>query len=90
MQHAAGDLRPGGAAGGEPQLAGEPAAAAGGGGESARVGEQQRGAGEVRHDPPESGQDRAGAQRGAGTHEDPGPRRRIIDWWHHQFRVQIF
>lgn len=72
VQHTASDLRLGGAARREPQPAGEPAAA---GGESG-VGEQQRGPGEMWHHPPESGPDRAGAQRGAGTQAKscfPGP-----------------
>lgn len=64
MQHAAGDRRAGGAQGGEPQSAGEPAGADG---KPAGVGERQRGAGEERHHPPVAGEDRAGAERGAGT-----------------------
>lgn len=71
MQHAAGDLRVGGAARREPQPAGESAAARG---ESTGVGEQQRGPGEMWHHPPVSGQDRAGAQRGTGTQGKPGLR----------------
>lgn len=58
MQHSAGDRRAGGAQRREPQSAGEPA----GGGR-----ERQRGAGEERHRPPITGEDRAGAERGTGT-----------------------
>ena len=64
VQHAAGDRRAGGAERREPGPAGEPAGAAG---ESADVRERQRGAGEERHRPPVTGEDRAGAERGSGT-----------------------
>lgn len=64
MQHAAGDRRARGTERREPRSAGEPSGAAG---ESAGVGERQRGAGEERHHPPITGEDRAGAERGTGT-----------------------
>lgn len=68
MQHAAGDRRAGGTERRELQSAGEPAGAQG---EPAHVRERQRGAGEVRHHPPITGEDRAGAERGAGTNIRP-------------------
>lgn len=64
MQHAAGDCRARGAERREPRPAGEPAGAAG---DSADVRERQRGAGEERHRPPVTGEDRARAERGSGT-----------------------
>jgi len=63
VQHPAGDRRAGSSERREPQPAGEPA---GGDGEPAGGGQWQRWAGEERHHPPITGEDRAGAERGAG------------------------
>lgn len=84
VQHTASDLRLGGSARREPQPAGESAAA---GGESVRVGEQQRGPGEMWHHPPVTGQDRAGPQRGAGTQGNPVQRPPVIEWLIEHFHI---
>lgn len=74
MQHAAGDRWAGGAERRKLQPVGEPA---GPRREPAGAGAQQREAGKMQHHPSIPGEDRAGAERGAGTWRAPHNRDKV-------------